>query len=405
MKILYITSQIDWPLPHGAAIRRWNILQGLLAAGSTDVLVFSDGDSQHSRCALQGCQRVVHVARKHLRPSLRASRMYQSTLGRLGLALTTPLPLEFTGADRRLLRSRVQQEFELTAYDLIWFNTARTAFAVGPIAAPATVLDGDDFEYVREGLLLRSTAWYGAKVANYINLAKLWCWERNLNRHFSVVVRCSAEDRARHPADNVEVIPNGTNIPASVSHHHQQRLLFVGLMNYPPNVQGISWFRRNVWPLIRERQPSACLDIVGKDPPPEIAAWHGQQGIAVHGFVPELAPFYGLASASIAPLHSGSGTRLKILESLAFGVPVVSTILGAYGLDVQAPLGVERAATPEEFAEQCVTHLRRPTEGWTRAELGRQYVQEHYDWRIVRHSVANLARRFDLQKETISAVA
>ncbi len=193
-----------------------------------------------------------------------------------------------------------------------------------------TILDGDDFDSVREFTLLRNSAWYGAKVANYLNVLKLALWERALPRQFAVVARCSEADRRRLPFKNVVVLPNGAEIPKHCIEKSDcgNRVLFVGSLGYAPNSNGLMWFIENIWPMIRAARPGTLFDIVGGGVPAAIANLNGQNGISVHGFVTDIKPFYQQCSLSIAPLLAGGGTRLKILESLANATPVVATTLG-----------------------------------------------------------------------------
>jgi glycosyltransferase involved in cell wall biosynthesis len=393
MQILYVTSDISWPPSFGGEIRRWNILQGLLQAGETDVIVFRPDGRIIAKESFAGCGRIVQVKGRHLHFGERRERLYKSTLGRGALTLGNALPFEYQGEARGELRAQLGREVDFESYDLVWFATARAAVPIGRIDARATVLDGDDFGYVREWLLLRSSPWYGAKVWNYLDIAKLWWWERSFPRHFAFVVRCSQEDRDRHPAVNVVIIPNGTVIPPMVSGMPQRRVLFVGDLSYAPNFQGIEWFLDRVWPLIQQCVPDVALDIVGKNPPPVIQQAHGKLGVVVHGFVKDLASFYQAASLSIVPLHAGGGTRLKILESLANVIPVVSTSVGAFGIDAYAQHGLDRADTPDRFAACCEALLLDTELGRARAGVGREFVRSEYDWRIIQQRVADLAHR------------
>jgi glycosyltransferase involved in cell wall biosynthesis len=393
MRILYLTYDISWPLSYGAEIRSWHVLQGLLQAGETDVVVFCTHWRPVAKEAFAGCGRVVQI--NGCRPGLgeRNRRWYESTLGRGALTFGSLLPFQYQGEVHAELRARLRREVDFGAYDLVWFFTARTAVPTGRVDARATVLDGDDFLYMREWLLLRSSPWYGAKVLNYVDVAKLWWLERSFPRRFSFVVRCSREDRDRHPAANVVVIPNGTLVPSTVCRSPQRKVLFVGHLDYAPNVQGLEWFLDEVWPLIRERVPEATLDIVGKDPGPSMQRVNGKRGVTVHGFVKDLTDLYRTAALSIVPLRAGSGTRLKILECLAHAVPVVSTNVGAYGIGVGVQQGVDLADTPERFAACCVALLVEPDAGRLWATGGREFVGSNYDWRLVQQQVKRLAHR------------
>jgi glycosyltransferase involved in cell wall biosynthesis len=393
MRILYVTSDISWPLSFGGEIRRWNILQGLLQAGRTDVVVFRPEGRGIAKESFAGCGRIIQVKKSHLFFSEWHQRRYESTLGRGMLTLGNTLPFEYQGETRGELRAQLRREVDFESYDLVWFATARTAVPIGRIDARAKVLDGDDFGYVREWLLLRSSPWYGAKVWNYLDIAKLWWWERSFLRRFSFVVRCSQEDRDRHPAVNVVVIPNGTIIPQTVSRMSQRRVLFVGDLGYAPNFQGIEWFLERVWPLIQQRVPDAVFDIVGKNSSPAIQQTHGKLGVVVHGFVEDLASLYRTASLSIVPLLAGGGTRLKILESLANMVPVVSTNVGAFGIDANVQHGLHRADNPNRFATYCAAVLLETELSQSRASAGREFVRSKYDWGIIQQQVADLVHR------------
>lgn len=400
MRILYVTPDISWPLSFGGDIRKWNLLQGLQQAGAVDALVFLRDGRQITPEAFAGCAHVVPMADAGMLPD--EARRYQSTIGRGVLTLTRRWPYQYLGVDLPRLTRHLPQVVPLDAYDLVWFAGARRAVHVSPLVNCPTVLDGDDFEYVREWLLLRGEAWYGAKLWNYLNVAKLWAMERRFNRRFSAVVRCSAEDARRHAGLNVHVIANGTRIPARVERAPVGRLLFVGDLGYQPNRQGLEWFLSTIWPAVRLRVPEAGLDLVGRNESWIRSRAHGRDGIVVHGFAPELEPFYRAAAATIAPLQAGGGTRLKILESLAYAVPVVSTRLGAFGLDLPAGLGLSIANAPDAFAAACARFLAGKHEGVAAAEQGRAFMATHYDWSVIRDRVARMAESVGRQGRTPS---
>jgi polysaccharide biosynthesis protein PslH len=392
VRILFVTTGIASPPTHGSQIRRWNVLQGLLAAGDTDALVFCRASDPDSLEAFAGCAQCIPMDAQLLESCIQHER-YRSTIGRGMLALSSWRPFEFQYPGIAELRAEVGRRVDLEHYDLVWFNTAHTAMALRGLPCGISILDGDDFEYVREKALLGSSPWYGAKAWNYLNLAKLWWWERSWAKYHEAVVRCSNEDRVRHPAPNVVVIPNGAYIPEFCQRAPEHRLLFVGLMSYPPNSEAMQWFVERIWPRVRQEIPDAVCDIVGKHPPAFFQELPADSGVVAHGFVHDLAPFYRRATASIAPLRAGSGTRLKILESLAHAVPVISTSLGAFGIDAGVDQGLHRSDTEDEFAAQCIAQLRRPDAYQQAAESGREFVRENYDWNAIQSRVAHLARR------------
>lgn len=162
------------------------------------------------------------------------------------------------------------------------------------------------------------------------------------------------------------------------------RLLSVATMHYPPNAEAIRWFRDAIWPLVGAGEPRLGVDIVGTRPPADLSAWAAQdERVHVHGYVPEadLADLYRDALAVIVPLRAGSGVRVKILEAMARGLPVISTNIGAEGLEVAAGEHLLIADTPAEFAAAIRAlaedvPLRRRLTAAARARA-----LERYDWR------------------------
>jgi glycosyltransferase involved in cell wall biosynthesis len=389
VRILYVTPPIGSPQTYGGEIRRWNVLQGLKQAGDIDALVVGMTTNGQAD-AFDGCAQVIEVS-AHRTEGHRLK--YNSFAGRGLLVLGTPLPFEHQGVCPSALRAQLQRRLNFTSYDVVWFAGAHVGLPLVGMGARATILDGGDFSYVRDSMLLRHSPWYGAKVWNYLDVIKLWSWERGFAKRFDIVVRCSDDDRKRHPGPNVVVIPNGTTVPSAISHERRRSVLFVGDLGYAPNTEGVEWFLKHVWPLVRSRVPDASLEIAGGRPSERVSSANGHSGVVIHGFVPDLNPLYRIASVSIAPLRAGSGTRLKILESLAREVPVVSTSIGAFGIEAGSECGLARADTPEEFAERCAAELLDEHPNVGRLSAGREFVRAKYDWSLIQRQVAELARQ------------
>jgi polysaccharide biosynthesis protein PslH len=136
----------------------------------------------------------------------------------------------------------------------------------------------------------------------------------------------------------IAVTPNGVDTEyfaaAADGAAVKNKLVFVGQMSYHANADGVAWFVREAWPAIRGKFPDVRLSIVGSSPGPTVQALANEVGVEVTGTVPDVRPFYSGAYAAVVPLLTGGGTRLKILEAMAAGTPVISTTLGAEGLPV-----------------------------------------------------------------------
>jgi glycosyltransferase involved in cell wall biosynthesis len=156
--------------------------------------------------------------------------------------------------------------------------------------------------------------------------------------------------------------------------------IFVGKMDYRPNVDAVRWFSEEILPRVRARVPRFELMIVGKDPAPVVRALNGRDGVRVTGWVPDTAPLLHDASLAVVPLRAGSGSRLKVLEALAAGTPVVSTSLGVEGLDVEPDRHVVVADDAAAFADAVVDLLADPERRARLAREGRRLVEDRYRW-------------------------
>ena len=183
----------------------------------------------------------------------------------------------------------------------------------------------------------------------------------------------------------ITVIPNCID----VRHYHlepddtiQYDLVFSGKMDYRPNIDAVLWFAQAVWPLIRQERPSTSWAIVGQKPQPRIVALQQQPNITVTGWVEQVQPYLAGAQVCIMPFRIGSGTRLKLIESMAAAKAIVSTPIGAEGFPIQNGEQLLLAETPEAMATAVLDLLNNPTEQKRLGGNARQFAQQ-YDWRQV----------------------
>lgn len=197
---------------------------------------------------------------------------------------------------------------------------------------------------------------------------------------------------ARRPSANIQVVPNGVDIEQystravapiqpGCARETKRTLLFVGSMDYHANIDAVTWFARTAWPQIALQHPELDFMIVGRNPSRDIQALASER-IRVTGTVDDVRPFYSEAIAVIVPLRSGSGTRLKILEAMAAGVPIVSTHLGAEGIDATDDVHLILADSAPQIAA-AVARLATSPETRARLAVNARKLVTRYDWQSI----------------------
>jgi len=160
-------------------------------------------------------------------------------------------------------------------------------------------------------------------------------------------------------------------------------LLFVGVIGYPPNADAVLYFCKSIMPLVRRKIPDVQLTVVGNAPPPEVCKLAVRDEVVVTGVVDDLVAYYARATVCVVPLRAGGGTRLKILEAMAFGRPVVSTSIGCEGLAAVDGEHLLIGDSPEDFAQNVIQLLLEPDLRHRITIAARRMVEQRYDWPII----------------------
>jgi len=227
-----------------------------------------------------------------------------------------------------------------------------------------SVLDLDDDECTRTEMLipLREAAGDFARAnRERTELGRQRRFQRMILSRFQTCFLASSEDRdslsAQYPDVKFAWLPNAIRLPAETPGLHggpRGNLLFLGKLDYLPNEDAVLYFCNRILPLLITSGRPVSLRVAGMDAPDSIRKLSALPGVTVVGAVKDVVPEYERAGIAVAPLRAGSGTRIKILEAFSYGVPVVSTSMGAAGLDVTHEVHLLIADTPEEFAAACL---------------------------------------------------
>ncbi len=380
MRTLYLSPRQSVPLVSGAKLRDFHLAKALGEAGELTYVHYSEPDLAPP--VMPFAKRVITVPRP--RPYSPA-KILRGLTGRWPLPIVNYTSPAMAETLRELLRAR---PFDLVHVDAI--HMAGCAWAVRDALAGTPVMynwHNIESEYLeRYANENPSTArrWYARHAAS-----QMYGVETAILESARGHIVCSNRElellSARAPRARLAVIENGVEMtkmsaPRSFD-ESRNRILFVGSMAYPANAHAAVWFCREIWPAIQKRYPQFRLTIVGYNPLPEVLALR-ESGVEVTGTVPDVLAWYAQAFAAIVPVRIAGGTRLKILEAMAVGVPVLSTRLGAEGLDVSHGRDILLVESADEWVD-ALTQLTEPAHWMQLASAGQGMVRERYDWEVI----------------------
>lgn len=283
-------------------------------------------------------------------------------------------------------------------FDLIWADSLPALSMVPPDVRCRVIVNLYDIEHCALRHLLRKEHFGPATPVRWLEYLKLKRFERGLTRLPLELLVCSELDRQRlGNSGRIRVVPNGVEIPPAgntkLDAATRPGFIFVGTMYYPPNVDAAHYFTREILPLIRREEPEARFVIVGKDPSPELLRLEDGKSVVVTGTVPDVGPWLQDATVAVVPIRHGGGTRIKILEAMAHRRPIVSTTIGAEGLEVQSGRDILLADKPEVFARSCLRLVRDANLREMISRCGFELVRSRYDWKIIERDVAAVVAR------------
>lgn len=242
---------------------------------------------------------------------------------------------------------------------------------------------------------------FGRKLYGKLQWKKILKYETDVLRRFGVYITTSdAEKRSIKqyvPESIVYTAENGVDTKyfrPSGTPPQECSLIYTAWFGYYPNVEAVTHFARSIFPLVRKELPEVRFYIVGKEPPDAVLKLGNADGITVTGYVEDVRDYFAKAGAAVIPLKTGGGTRLKILEAMASGVPVVSTRIGAEGLRAEDGKHLLIADSDRGFAQKVATVLKDKELSRTISANARALVTEHYDWERIGKDLNHFLHEF-----------
>jgi glycosyltransferase involved in cell wall biosynthesis len=386
LRVVMVDEELPYPPTSGKRIRTLNLTLRLARRHRLTYVCHRNADAEETRQAAaffaeNGIQtRVVDRAV----PSKSGPRFYL----RLAANLLSPLPYSVATHKSRALRHALAEIARTQPVDVWHCEWTPYAETLRGIASGNRVIMAHNVE---------STIWqrYYETESNHLRrwyIGRQWrkfqCFERRVLGEVEHAVAVSATDARRLRQDfgveRVAVVENGVDtayFQPQVKRRQRGRLLFLGSLDWRPNLDGLRLLLERVYPAVCAAEPSASLCIVGRNPPERLRRRvAAMANVELHANVPDVRPFLADCSLLVVPLRIGGGSRLKILEALASGTPVVSTRVGAEGLLLQAGQDLTVVEDIDDLVTTLIAAIRHPNVLQDQCERGREKVLEHYDW-------------------------
>lgn len=372
-------------------IRALQIIKALSRKHSVTVLTFVRNQDDRAKC-------------EAVRDYCTAIHMVPLSLPRAVLncaaALPTPLPLRVAYCRSPVMRAKLVELMQTESFDLIYVKRKRMAQYAQHINTVYRILDLTDAVALYYKRSLETVSWlrYPVHLEEYLKIRR---YEPMISGYFDRTVLCSQvdvdylEQQAGRKLPNLRVIPNVVDTEFYRSDTPPQNasgptLLFSGLMDKHVNVDAALHLAENIFPIVQKQHPDARLYIVGPRPVREVRALGALPGIHVTGYVEDLRDYIKKATVVLCPVRVGAGTRNKILQAMSMQRPVVSTPIGAEGLEYEPGLDLLIASDAATFAQQT---LRLLEDSELRASLvnrGLRLVQNHYSVDVLESLLSDL---------------
>lgn len=391
MQILFLSLVCPIPANNGHKMRTWSLVRALSAEGHE--LTFL-GFARPEELAMplgqlrQLCEDMGFVSREDV--SLSSAGNYLSR----ARALFSNTPYAIGRFSSTEMQNRIADQIATKTFDAIVCDTVYSAINLPESTQVPVVINTHNVEHL---ILERYAAnesnpfkrKYALREAHVLRR-----WEQEVCNRAFLAMACSEDDRQllKHlcPDLPITVVPNIVDVddysPATFS--EDTTVLFQGGMDWFPNRDAVSYFLDSIFPLLRKKVSGAKFVVAGRNPSDSfLRQYAGEPDVKFTGTVPDMREVIAKASVCVVPLRIGSGTRLKILEAAAMAKPIVSTKLGAEGLEFHHGGEIMIADGPEEFSAQIAELIQSPETARRMGEAARALVEERYSFAVLRSAI------------------
>ncbi|MFO0824698.1 MAG: glycosyltransferase [Gemmataceae bacterium] len=392
LNIAVLDEELPFPLTSGKRIRTFNLLSRLADRHRITILCHRNPDRREALDAEDAFRErgIETVVVDRAVPSKSGAGFY----ARLAGNLLSPLPYSVATHTSPALALAVRQHADTNPVD-VWHcewtpyaEVLRNALGNELDDTPWTVMAHNVESLIWQRYLEAETnpvrRWYVRKQWQKFERFEQWAYSAATQ-----AIAVSPDDaklmRDQFGATRTAVVENGVDVAYFQPQHDVERdparLLFLGSLDWRPNLDAVDILLNDIFPKVRERVPNATLSLVGRRPPEWLKERAANiSGVRVFADVPDVRPFLATCGMLVVPLRIGGGSRLKILEALAMETPVVSTRVGAEGLTLAPERDLIVTETPTEMTTRILEAIHRPAELQETAECGRRRVLSRYSW-------------------------
>ncbi|QNF35499.1 glycosyltransferase [Adhaeribacter swui] len=383
MKTLHLCNRVPFPPHDGGAIGIYDIVSNLAAQGA-DVTVLAINTPKHFQPddVLQERARLITV---FVNTNISVVKAFFN--------LFTTIPYIFERFVSPAYTSRLIQLLQTETFDIIQVEGSQMAWYVPTIrqySKAPIVLRAHNVEYTIWQRLARHEQNFLKKIYLHYTAREVRRFEKTYFQQFDAIAAITPDDKKRIEelgvTTQIEVIPAGVEMsrfarkPADAP--QDKTLFMIGSLNWLPNQEGITWFLDNVWSVISQEDPELELHIAGSSPPPHMLALQIPR-VTIHGFVPDAAAFMQQYELMLVPLLSGGGMRIKIVEGMGFGKCILTTPVGAEGIQVTPDHNILIAETAAEWLQVLRNYLAGKLPIQNIAQNAAHLIQQQYDNKIV----------------------
>lgn len=384
MKVLVFYPYIPYPIDRGTFQRAYHLLRGIAREHEVDFLSLTEGGERMDQSGHfeEFCNRVKFIPFEHPPwPKLFPDR------------LLNKMPTSVRHWQQPHVQKEVDEFLSGANYDFVHVcDIVLLPYLFGKHDLPIAVdRSRVDLQYQMMQVEARNPP-LRDKLLDWEGILKVKWFEKRVARDVNMEVVCGPDDivfiRDRISKDvPVSVIGNGVDLdffqPDSVPDKRAEKptVLFCGAMDYVPNTNALEWFFDQIYDALKKRIPELEILLVGRSPTDQVKNYGTKPGVTVTGGVPDVRPYYRRSWMQIVPLLIGGGTRLKIVESMAIGTPVISTTIGAQGLGIKHDHDILLADTPKEFVNQIERAVADPELRERLDKEGQKTANERFSWK------------------------